>query len=74
MCPSVVISPRAGSVNVEVVGVGVFKGRKLADLLAFWEWSQDVGDDSTGATREAFQIAEPIQLGVPLSNFLAPRE
>ena len=60
MCPSVVISPRAGSVDVEVVGVRVFKGRKLADLLSFWEWSQDVGDDGTGATCEAFQIAEPI--------------
>jgi len=60
MCPSVVISPRAGGVNVEVVGVGVFEGRKLADLLAFWERSQDVGDDGTGATRKAFQIAESI--------------
>jgi hypothetical protein len=27
-----------------------------------------------GATCEAFQIAEPIQLGVPLGNFLAPYE
>ena len=74
MCPPVVISLGAGGVDVEVVGVGVFEGCKLADLLAFWEWSQDVGDDGAGATREAFQIAEPIQLGVPLSNFLAPRE
>ena len=60
MCPLVVISPRAGSVDMEVVGIGVFKGRKLADLLTFWEWSQDIGDDGTGATREVFQIAEPI--------------
>jgi hypothetical protein len=60
VCPSVVISPGAGSVDVEMVGVGVFKGRKLADLLTFWEWSQDIGDDGTGATCEAFQIAEPI--------------
>jgi hypothetical protein len=60
MCPPVVISPGAGSVDVEVVGVGVFKGRKLADLLSFWEWSQNVGDDGTGAMCEAFQIAEPI--------------
>ena len=60
MCPPVMISPGAGSVNVEVVGVGMFKGRKLADLLSFWEWSQDVGDDGTGATRKAFQIAESI--------------
>jgi len=60
VCPSVVVSPRAGSVDVEVVGVGVFKGCKLADLLTFWEWSQDVGDDGTGATRKAFQVAEPI--------------
>jgi len=60
VCPLVVISPRAGSVDMEVVGIGVFKGRKLADLLTFWEWSQDIGDDGTGATREVFQIAEPI--------------
>jgi len=60
MCPLVVISPRAGSVDVEVVGVGVFEGHKLADLLSFWERSQDVGDDGAGATRKAFQIAEPI--------------
>jgi len=60
MCPPVVISLGASSVNVEVVGVGVFEGRKLADLLSFWEWSQDVCDDGTGATRKAFQIAEPI--------------
>jgi hypothetical protein len=45
---------------VEVVGVGVLEGRKLVDLLSFWEWSQDVGDDGMGATREAFQIAEPV--------------
>ena len=60
MCPLVMISPGAGSVNVEVVGVGVFEGRELADLLSFWEWSQDVGDDGTGATHKAFQVAEPI--------------
>jgi hypothetical protein len=54
VCPLVVISPRAGGVDVEVGGVGVFKGCKLADLLAFWEWSQDIGDDGVGATREAF--------------------
>ena len=54
MCPPVVISPGAGSVNAEVVGIGVFEGCKLADLLAFWEWSQDVCDDGTGATREVF--------------------
>jgi hypothetical protein len=60
VCPSVVISPRAGRVDVEIVGVGMFKGRKLADLLSFWEWSQDVCDDGTGAMREAFQIAEPV--------------
>jgi len=60
MCPSVVISPRASSVDVEMVGVSMFEGRKLADLLSFWKWSQDVGDDGAGATREALQIAEPI--------------
>jgi len=37
VCPSVVISLVAGRVDVEVVGVGVFEGRKLADLLTFWE-------------------------------------
>ena len=60
MCPSVVISLRAGSVDVEIIGVGMFEGRELADLLSFWEWSQDVGNDGTGATCEAFQVAEPI--------------
>jgi hypothetical protein len=60
VCPSVVIGPGARSVDVEMVGVGVFEGRKLADLLSFWEWSQNVGNDGTGATRKAFQIAEPI--------------
>ena len=60
VCPPVVICPGASSVDVEVDGIGVFKGRKLADLLFFWEWSQDVCDDGTGATREVFQIAEPI--------------
>jgi len=74
MCPPVVISPWAHSVDVEVVGVGVFEGRELADLLSFWEWSQDVGDNGTGATCKVFQIAEPIQLGVPLSDFLTPCE
>ena len=60
MCPTVVISPGAGSVNVEVVGVSMFEGHKLADLLSFREWSQDIGDSGTGAMCEAFQIAEPI--------------
>ena len=60
VCPSVVISPRAGSIDVEMAGVGVFEGRELADLLTFWEWPQNVCDDGTGAAREALQIAEPI--------------
>ena len=60
MCPPVVISLGASSVDIEVIGTGVFEGRKLADLLSFWEWSQDVGNDGTGATCEAFQVAEPI--------------
>ena len=60
MCPPVVISLGASSVDMEVVGVGMFEDRKLADLLSFWEWSQDVGDNGAGATRKAFQIAEPI--------------
>jgi hypothetical protein len=60
VCPPVVISLGAGSVDVEVVDIGVFKGCKLADLLSFWEWSQDICDDGMGATCEAFQIAEPI--------------
>jgi hypothetical protein len=60
VCPLVVISPGASGVHAEVVGAGVFEGRKLVDLLSFWEWSQDVGDDGMGATREAFQIAEPV--------------
>jgi len=60
VCPPVVICPGASSVDEEVDGIGVFKGRELADLLSFWEWSQDIGDDSMGATHKAFQIAEPI--------------
>jgi hypothetical protein len=55
-----VISPGAGSVDMEVVSIGVFKGHKLADPLSFWKWSQDVGDNGTGATHKAFEIAEPI--------------
>ena len=35
MCPSVVISLGASSVDVEVVGVGVFEDHELADLLSF---------------------------------------
>jgi hypothetical protein len=45
---------------VEIVGVGMFEGRKLVDLLSFWEWSQDVCDDGMGAMHKVFQIAEPI--------------
>jgi len=39
VCPLVVISLGTGSVNVEVVGVGMFEGRELVDLLSFREWS-----------------------------------
>jgi len=39
MCPLVVISPGAGGVDVEMLGIGVFKGCKLSDLLSFGEWS-----------------------------------
>jgi hypothetical protein len=39
MCPSVVIGAGSGSVSVEVLGVGVFECRKLADFLSFREWS-----------------------------------
>jgi hypothetical protein len=45
---------------MEVVGIGMFEGHELADLLSFWEWSQDVRDDGTGAMCKVFQIAEPI--------------
>jgi hypothetical protein len=60
MCPPVVISPGARSVDMEVVGISMFEGHELADLLSFWEWSQDVHDDGTGAMCKVFQIAEPI--------------
>ena len=60
MSPPVVIRLGAGSVDVEVVSVSMFEGRELADLLSFWEWSQDMCDDSMGVTCEAFQVAEPI--------------
>ena len=74
MCPPVVITLGAGSVNVEVLCIGVFEGCELVDLLSFGEWSQDIGDDGMGATHKVFQIAEPIQLRVPLGDFLAPHE
>jgi hypothetical protein len=38
MCLLVMVSSRAHGVNVEVLGVGVFKGHKLADFLSFREW------------------------------------
>jgi hypothetical protein len=39
MCPLVMVSLGASGINVEVVGIGVFEGRELADLLSFREWS-----------------------------------
>ena len=39
MHPPVMISPGAGSIDVEVAGVGMFEGHELADLLSFREWS-----------------------------------
>ena len=38
MCPSIVVGARSGGVSVEVLGVGVFECRKLADFLSFGEW------------------------------------
>jgi len=33
-----IVSLGAGCVNVKVLGVGMFEGRKLTDLLSFGEW------------------------------------
>jgi hypothetical protein len=39
MCPLEVISLGADGVDVEMLGIGVFEGHKLSDLLSFREWS-----------------------------------
>jgi hypothetical protein len=71
MCPSIVVGVGFGGVCVKVLGVGVFKCLKLVDFLSFREWSQDISNDSMGLAREALQVAESIQFGIPLGDFLA---
>jgi hypothetical protein len=72
MLSLVVIGVGASSVGDYFFGVVVFKYQEAVDFQSLGEQPETVGNSCPRLACESFEVAEPIQLGVPLSNFLAP--
>ena len=65
---------RSSSFSDKVLGAGVLETGKVFKLLATGECSKDIGNGCPRAVSEEFEVAESIQFGVPLGDFLAPFE